>query len=81
MAKILFFGRLSDVGSAMDIALPPGVATTADLTLWLGESDAALKDALDSPGVFIAVNKEIVRQDTHLTDADEIAYMSALSGG
>lgn len=81
MAKILFFGRLSDVGSEMNIDLPARVSTTADLTLYLGSLDAALKDALDSPGVFIAVNKEIVRQDTHITDVDEIAYMSALSGG
>lgn len=81
MAKILFFGKLSDAGSAMDMPLPDGVSTTADLTHWLGNQDAALKDALDSPGVFIAVNQEVVRQDTNITDADEIAYMSALSGG
>lgn len=81
MAKVLFFGKLSDAGSPMDMALPDGVSTTADLTLWLGNQNEALKDALDSPGVFMAVNQEIVRQDTHISDDDEIAYMSALSGG
>ena len=81
MAKILFFGKLSDVASEMDVTLPKGIDTTDDLKRYLGDSSAALQDALDSPGVFVAVNKEIVRENTLITDADEIAFMSALSGG
>jgi len=81
MAKILFFGKLSDASSAIDMLLPAGVTNTDDLTAHLSAQNAALKDALDSPGVFIAVNKEIVRETTAITDDDEIAYMSALSGG
>ena len=81
MAKILFFGRLSDLSEARDMDLPQGVDSTQALKVWLMEQDAALADGLSGPGIFVSVNKQIKQADAPITNADEIAFMSALSGG
>lgn len=81
MAKILFFGRLSDLSSARDLDLPSGVDSTDSLKAWLIEQDAGLADGLSGAGIFVSVNKEIKQSDAPITNDDEIAFMSALSGG
>lgn len=81
MATILFFGRLSDASRNLQLNLPESVKTTDDLVEWLGSSNAALKTQFESPGNRIAVNKEIIKASVSLSDTDEIAFMSPLSGG
>jgi len=81
MARILFFGRLSDLSPARDMDLPDGVDSTDSLKAWLMEQDAGLADGLSGAGVFVSVNKEIKQSDAPITNGDEIAFMSALSGG
>lgn len=81
MVTILFFGRLSDVSETLTCALPHGVSTINALSNWLGEENAALREALLAKGNRIAVNQQIVAVDAPITDGDEIAFMSPLSGG
>ena len=81
MARVLFFGRLSDASDALDINLPATVKTTDDLKVWLGEQRPALKTILNHNGNKIAVNKVMIHACVDITDTDEIAFMSPLSGG
>jgi len=57
MAKILFFGRFSDLSGPLDIDLPESVINKPSLTAHLSTVLVEIKNS------------------------DEIAYMSALSGG
>ena len=81
MAKLLFFGRFSDIAKARDMALPAGVSDSEALADWLSQSDAALAAQFARAGNRVAVNKVMVSGAVPITDADEIAFMSALSGG
>lgn len=81
MAKLLFFGRFSDVAENGDFPLPENVTDTEALTQYLSERFTGFADIAGRAGTRIAVNKAIIRSTVPVTDADEIAYMSALSGG
>jgi len=78
---ILFFGRLSDVSKPLSIERPESVSDVETLKLWLGQQNSAFTDALAQKGVRIAVNKTIISGNIPLTGDEEIAFMSALSGG
>ncbi len=79
--EILFFGRLGDVSANMSCGLPKGVSDTDSLSSWLSEKNETLAAELAKAGNRIAVNKTIITQNTLLTDKDEVAFMSPLSGG
>ncbi len=83
MIKILYFGRFTDVAENADIALPDGVEDTKALIAWLTEQHDGFEPEWHRPGARIAINKTIVNdmQSHPITDGDEIAFMSALSGG
>ncbi|MEE9346967.1 MAG: MoaD/ThiS family protein [Robiginitomaculum sp.] len=81
MATILFFGKLSDVSGALTVDLPQDVRSGAALKKWLGGRDAALQAALEQAGVSMAVNQQMALGDVAISNDDEIAFMSALSGG
>ena len=81
MVKILFFGRLSDAAQPLDRPLPDGVRTVEALADWLAAEAPALGDLLGQPGVRIAVNQRFTTTGQAISDDDEIAFMSPLSGG
>jgi len=81
MMDILFFGRLSDMSKPLSIERPVGVRDIETLKAWLSQQNHAFTDALSQKGVRIAVNKEIISGNVSLTGDEEIAFMSALSGG
>jgi molybdopterin converting factor subunit 1 len=84
MTTILFFGRLSDAAgcSRMTCDLPKTVTTVAGLRAWLAARDPILGEAIQSPGVRVAVNQTFCLSDADPTlGAREIAFMSPLSGG
>ncbi len=82
MAKILYFGRLSDISGAAaeTLVLPDSVATAGDLRQFL---DLRFKagGALLEPTVRIAVNNELCFDDAAVNEADEIAFMPPVGGG
>ncbi len=78
---ILFFGRLGDVSPNISAALPDGVSDTDSLKTWLSKNNEALATELSKTGNRIAVNKTIVNENTVLSNTDEVAFMSPLSGG
>jgi len=81
MAEILFFGSLSDLSGPLALDLPREVKTTDDLRLWLSKTYPALTAALAKKTNRIAVNKVMITQTVAITNTDEIAFMSPLSGG
>ncbi|MGV6819681.1 MAG: MoaD/ThiS family protein [Parvularcula sp.] len=81
MATILFFGRLSDLSEPIHGPLPQGVCDTASLVRWLSEQDPALAKALSLEGTRIILNQAFLTGECDLSDSDEIAFVSPLSGG
>ncbi len=81
MAVILFFGRFSDLAQRMEVDLPASVTDKASLTAYLSaeiDGFAALAALHDTR---ISVNMLVSMAETCVSNEDEIAYMSALSGG
>ena len=81
MVKLLFFGRFSDIAEAREIDLPPNITDSAGLIAWLCDDNPALKGQFDRAGNHIAINQTMIDDVTPIKAGDEIAFMSALSGG
>jgi len=79
VARVLLFGRLSDVAGWRDrqVESPFLSALRAKLT----DEDAALGEALAGPGVQVAIDQVIVRGDTALNAGSEVAFLPPMSGG
>lgn len=81
MAVILFFGRFSDLSDRLDIELPETVTDKESLTAFLSEKIEGFAELAVKPDTRISVNMLVSMDPALVTNADEIAYMSALSGG
>lgn len=81
MIKVLYFGRLSDIGVGAEFALPQAINTVSELAAYLGKDNAALRTAIACKGNRVAVNTVMTAFDAPIKDGDEIAFMSPLSGG
>ena len=79
MARVLLFGRLSDVAGWRDRQVDSPFLSA--LRGKLSAEDAALGEALAGPGVQVAVDQVIVRGDTALNPAAEVAFLPPMSGG
>lgn len=82
MARILYFGRLSDLTGAAEetLSLPEAVSTAGELRQFLDlrfETNGALLE----PTVRIAVNNELCFDTMVITETDEIAFMPPVGGG
>lgn len=78
--KVLFFGRPADVlGRSREIALPDD-ATVGGVRRALAESDPAAGLLLE-PGIRASVDRQITDDGTAVSNASEIAFFSAFSGG
>jgi molybdopterin synthase sulfur carrier subunit len=79
VARVLLFGRLADQAGWRDRVVEAGDLST--LRAALAANDPELGEALTAPGVQVAVDKAIVRGDTALTAATEVAFLPPMSGG
>lgn len=79
MARVLLFGRLADQAGWRDRVVEAGDLAT--LRSVLSADDAELGEALAAPGVQVAVDKAIVRGETALAAATEVAFLPPMSGG
>lgn len=79
MARVLLFGRLSDIAGWRE-RLVEGESIAAVRSL-LSAEDQALAEALSGPGVQVALDQEIVRGDAVLTPRSELAFLPPMSGG
>ncbi|MFT3728204.1 MAG: MoaD/ThiS family protein [Terricaulis sp.] len=84
MTRVLFFGRVSDAAGCgeMKADVPKDVRTVGALRRWLASRDDTLAAIILAPSVRAAVDRAFCRDDTASIDgAEEIAFMSPLSGG
>ncbi|MDP3175356.1 MAG: MoaD/ThiS family protein [Phenylobacterium sp.] len=81
MARVLLFGRLSDVAGWRERTLDAGAGSIAAIRALLAAEDADLGEALVAPGVQVAVDQAIVRGDLVLSAASEVAFLPPMSGG
>jgi molybdopterin synthase sulfur carrier subunit len=82
--KLLYFARLrDDLGCAEEtIALPPGVDTVAGLRAHLMARGSVWQEAL-APGhaLGVAVNQDMARPETPVSQGDEVAFFPPVTGG
>ncbi|MBT3620287.1 MAG: MoaD/ThiS family protein [Porticoccaceae bacterium] len=83
MLNFLFFGRLGDLASGIDKAIPYHIdlATPLAIRNKLAEQHPLLTKELSEPQVLVSVNKMIVKWDHPLFDGDEIAFLPPVTGG
>jgi len=82
MAKLLYFGRLTDITqtSAETLGIPDRIKSTDDLRTWLDKHHTA-NGALLEGTVRIAINNEFVQEPAAFQQTDEIAFMPPVGGG
>lgn len=79
MARVLLFGRLSDIAGWRERAIE--APSLSALRTRLAGEDAGLGEALGGPGVQVALDQVIVRGDAPLNAATEVAFLPPMSGG
>jgi molybdopterin synthase sulfur carrier subunit len=79
MARVLLFGRLADHAGWRDRSVE--AKSLAALREALAAEDSSLAEALDGPGVQVAIDKVIVRGEATLGAATEVAFLPPMSGG
>jgi sulfur-carrier protein len=81
--KILFFARLRDDlnTSEESLVLPEGVATVGQLKSLLCQRGEQWQQALNTQGLFVAVEQKVVDWDTPLQGFEEVAFFPPVTGG
>ncbi len=82
--KVLFFAGLREqLGTpAIDVELPPGVATVGALRAHLRARGGAYESALgEQKALRMAVNQEMVQASAPVKAGDEIAFFPPVTGG
>jgi len=81
VAKILFFGRFSDLSEPLEIDLPDSVTDKKSLSDFLSDQIEGFAALAAKSDTRISVNMMVSMKEVPVRNSDEIAYMSALSGG
>jgi molybdopterin synthase sulfur carrier subunit len=79
VARVLLFGRLSDVAGWRERQVDSPFLSA--LRTRLSKEDATLGEALAGPGVQVALDQVIVRGDAPLNAGTEVAFLPPMSGG
>ncbi len=79
MARVLLFGRFSDLAGWRDRQIE--AESVSALKMLLLSEDAHLGEALNGKGVQVAVDQAIVRGEILLTARSEVAFLPPMSGG
>ena len=83
MIRLRFFASLRETLGVGDLQLelPDGINRLSGLTDWLQGRGTPWKEALSDSRLHVAVNQEIVSQDTAIRDGDEVAWFPPVTGG
>ena len=79
MARVLLFGRLSDVAGWRERDIDS--ASLGALRDLFASEDEGLAQALAAPGVQVALDQAIIRGDAALSARSEVAFLPPMSGG
>jgi molybdopterin synthase sulfur carrier subunit len=82
--KLLYFAWVRErIGKPQEeVAVPPGVATVAELIDWLSRRGDEYAYAFENPKVIrTAIDRAHVRPDTAIAGAREIAFFPPMTGG
>jgi molybdopterin synthase sulfur carrier subunit len=79
VARVLLFGRLSDIAGWREREVDSPFLSA--LRARLAGEDAGLGEALGGPGVQVALDQVIVRGDAVLNARTEVAFLPPMSGG
>lgn len=83
MIKILYFASLREkLGTAAeDLELPAGVADVDGVLALLAQRGGEWATLASVKNLKYAVNQEMARSDTPVTDGDEVAFFPPVTGG
>jgi molybdopterin synthase sulfur carrier subunit len=79
VARVLLFGRLSDIAGWRERQVDSPFLSA--LRAKLAAEDGALGEALAGKGVQVALDQLIVRGDAPLNAGTEVAFLPPMSGG
>lgn len=79
--RVLLFGPLSDIAGWRERLIEGSPGKLSELKAQLSQADPALGEALRRPGVQVAIDKVIVRDNPLLSAAAEVAFLAPMSGG
>lgn len=82
--KLVYFAWVRErVGKPEEtVDVPAGVTTVAELAGWLATRGEEYAYAFENPGVVrAAIDKRLVRPDTPIAGATEIAFFPPMTGG
>lgn len=81
-ARVLFFGRVADAcGRMIDIPVPPEGCSVRDLKARIASIIEGSAAPLDEPTVRVAIDQVIAGADPWVSPGQEVAFLSAFSGG
>jgi len=80
MARVLLFGALRDLAGWRELVLE-GFNDLTGIKAELTRLYPDLAEALEGPGVQVAVDKALVRGNVVLSDKAEVAFLPPMSGG
>lgn len=81
-ARVLFFGRIADAcGRSMTVPIPGGGCSLADLKGRVAVQVNGGVAALGEPCVRVAIDQVMAGDDPWVSPGQEVAFLSAFSGG
>jgi len=82
VARVLFFGQISDVcGRSMEVQIPLQGCSLDDLKAGIAAQAPGAEQALDAPGVRVAIDQVMTPGEPWVSPGQEVAFLSVFSGG
>ena len=82
VVRVLFFGRVADTcGRSIEVAIPARGCSLADLKARIAAQVEGGQDAVDAPGLRVAVDQVMAAGDPWVSPGQDVAFLSAFSGG
>lgn len=79
---VLFFGRIADVcGRSVEVALPADGCSLQALRVRIAEQVDGAAEALGEPCIRVAIDQVMASKDPWVSPGQEVAFLSAFSGG